>query len=143
MKLTRGRIATAWLLSAAYAAAGAMHLLRPESFIRITPEFLPRPDLIVTATGVVEIVGAVGLQVPRLRKAAGFGLALYALCVWPANVKHAIDGIEIAGLPTGWWYHGPRLALQPLLIAAALYAGGWFAVGWRKRRPRTIGGPGT
>jgi hypothetical protein len=25
-------------------------------------------------------------------------------------------------LPTRWWYHGPRLALQPVLILAAVWA---------------------
>jgi len=115
-----------WLLTALYACAGVLHLVRPDPFIRIVPEFFPRPDLIVGATGVAEILGAIGLQIPRFRRAAGLGLALYALCVWPANFRHAIGGLDIAGIPTTWWYHGPRLALQPVLIGAALLAGGWF-----------------
>jgi hypothetical protein len=49
-------------------------------------------------------------------------LALYALCVFPANIKHAVEGISVPGLPDTWWYHGPRLAAQPVLIWLALYA---------------------
>ena len=45
-------------------------------------EYAPSED---AAGGVAEIAGAIGLMIPRLRYAAGIGLALYALCVWPAN----------------------------------------------------------
>jgi uncharacterized membrane protein len=120
---------TAALLGALYLAAGLAHLAWPDAFMRIVPEIVleivPWPRQVVIATGLIEIFGAVGLQMRRFRRAAGLGLALYALLVWPANLKHALDGIAIGGLPTSWWYHGPRLAFQPVLIIAALYAGGW------------------
>jgi len=44
------------------------------------------------------------------------------VCVYPANVKHAVDNVEVAGTTLSWWYHGPRLALQPVLVWWALYA---------------------
>ena len=108
-----------------YCGAGVMHLAHPAPFIAITPDFVPKPELVVALTGIAEILGAAGLQIAPLRRAAGLGLALYALCVWPANWKHALDAVAIGGLPQTWWYHGPRLAAQPLLILAALHAGGW------------------
>ncbi|WP_244491347.1 DoxX family protein [Bosea sp. Root381] len=110
-------------MAAFYLAAGALHLLSPDAFLPIVPGWVPEPRLTILATGVAEILGAIGLLVPRLRKAAGIGLALYALCVLPANIKHAVDGIAIPQLPASWWYHGPRLAFQPVLIWWALYAG--------------------
>jgi len=131
MKLDWRRL-TAWILGVFYGAAGAMHLLRPDPFVSIVPRIVPFPETVVALTGIAEILGAVGLQVPALRRAAGVGLALYALCVWPANWRHALEGIAIGGLPTSWWYHGPRLAAQPLLAALALYAGGW-RLGGRQR----------
>lgn len=36
----------------------------------------------------------------------------------------AIDHVAIGGPALGWWYHGPRLALQPVLVWWALFAGG-------------------
>ncbi len=108
-----------------YGVAGCLHLAHPDPFVRITPEVVPMPALVVALTGLAELCGAAGLQIAALRRAAGLGLALYALCVWPANWKHALDAIPVAGLPDSWWYHGPRLAAQPLLILAALHAGGW------------------
>jgi uncharacterized membrane protein len=133
------RTVTRWLLAAAYAFAGYMHISAPSGFIAITPGWVPDPALVVWATGWCEIAGAIGLLVPPAllrwpRPAAGIGLALYALLVWPANVNHAAGGIAIGGETLGWWYHGPRLALQPLIIWAALWAGGVVDWPFGKRR---------
>lgn len=122
------RTALRWLLALAYAAAGYLHLARPAPFLAITPPWVPEPELVIAATGVAELAGAAGLMHPATRKAAGWGLALYALCVWPANFHHALAHIAIGGETLGWWYHGPRLAAQPLIIWWALWASG--AVDW-------------
>jgi uncharacterized membrane protein len=113
-------------LSTLYGTAGLAHLIWPDPLVRIMPAIVPVPEMVVWLTGLAELAGACALHVPRLRRAAGLMLALYALAVWPANFKHAFDSIEIGFLPTSWWYHGPRLALQPVLIWLALLAGGWL-----------------
>ncbi|MDG5488420.1 DoxX family protein [Sphingomonas sp. BGYR3] len=111
------------LLALLYLIAGVLHLAVPRPFLSIMPDFVPMPAVVVALTGVAEIAGAVGLMIPRLRRAAGWSLAAYALCVWPANVQHAINDLTAGtGLPI--LYHAPRLALQPLIIAWALWAGG-------------------
>jgi uncharacterized membrane protein len=109
------------LLALFYLVAGVAHLRSPEGFVAITPAWVPLPHEIVTFTGIAEIAGALGLMLPRLRYAAGIGLALYALCVWPANINHAVNDIAIGGRDLSWWYHGPRLAFQPVLIWLALW----------------------
>jgi uncharacterized membrane protein len=43
-------------------------------------------------------------------------LAVYAICVWPANFKHAIDGVDLPFVANSWLYHGPRLLFQPVLV---------------------------
>jgi uncharacterized membrane protein len=128
----RGRTIARLVLAAAYAFAGIAHLSRPAGFLAITPHWVPMPALVVALTGVAELAGAIGLMVPRLRYAAGVGLALYALCVWPANINHAINDIPLGGVHLSWWYHGPRLALQPVIIWWALWAGG--VIDWPFRR---------
>jgi uncharacterized membrane protein len=122
------------LLAIFYLGAGILHLVSPRGFLAITPDWVPFPHFIIAFTGVAEIAGAVGLLIPQLRKYAGIGLALYALCVWPANFNHAINGISFGGDALGWWYHGPRLAFQPVLIWLALWAG--QVIDWPIRRPR-------
>ena len=129
---SRARLALRWLLAIAYAYAGYRHLATPAPFLAITPPWVPFPAEVVAATGAAELAGAAGLMIPRLRQAAGWGLALYALCVWPANFHHALADIAIGGETLSWWYHGPRLALQPVIIWWALWAGG--VTDWPSRR---------
>lgn len=112
----------------AFAVAGVLHLLIPEPFVDITPDCVPYPFEVVRLTGVAEIAGAVGLMVPRLRRAAGLALALYAVCVFPANIKHAVIDLDRVQPLLGWAYHVPRLLLQPVIVWACLWAGG--AVDW-------------
>jgi uncharacterized membrane protein len=108
------------LLALLYLIAGVLHLAVPRPFLSIMPAFVPMPEVVVALTGIAEILGAVGLTIPRLRRAAGWALAAYALCVWPANVQHAINDLSGGtGLPIG--YHLPRLLLQPVLIAWAIW----------------------
>jgi uncharacterized membrane protein len=85
------------LLAIFYFGAGILHLASPRGFLAITPDWVPFPHFIIAFTGIAEIAGAVGLLIPQLRKWAGIGLALYALCVWPANFNHAINGISVGG----------------------------------------------
>jgi uncharacterized membrane protein len=122
------RTALRWLLALFYFVAGVVHLRSPEGFLAITPHWVPFPHEVVAFTGIAEIAGAIGLLVPRTtvswaRPAAAIGLALYALCVWPANFNHALNNIAMNGETLSWWYHGPRLAAQPLIIWLALWVG--------------------
>lgn len=115
-----------WLLAVFYAYAGWQHLANPAPFLAITPAWVPGPETVVWLTGVAEILGAVGLVQPvskPLQKAAAIGLALYAVCVFPANIHHfAMDmGSESGGL--GLAYHIPRMIAQPVIIWLALWAG--------------------
>ncbi len=128
----RGRRAGRLALAAVYLVAGAFHLGTPGTFLLITPDWVPFPHDVILGTGLCELAGAAGLLSRRLRRAAGIALALYAVCVFPANIKHAIDGVPAGQLQLGWWYHVPRLALQPVLVWWALFAGG--AVDWPFRR---------
>lgn len=124
-----------WLLVAFYAVAGALHLIAPHPFVSIVPRWAPAPDLVVALTGVAELLGAAGLaqaRYPALRRAAGWGLALYALCVWPANFQHMLIDLARPGRGLPLAYHVPRLAAQPLLIWLALWVGA--AIDWPFRR---------
>lgn len=114
------------VLALFYGAAGCLHLARAGAFLPIMPDWVPFPRAVVIVTGLCEIAGALGLLLPPLRRWAGLGLALYAFCVWPANFKHAFGAVDVGGLPTSWWYHGPRLALQPVIIAWSLWVSGWL-----------------
>jgi uncharacterized membrane protein len=81
-------------------------------------------------------VASAALLTRPLRRWAGITMAIYALGVWPANFKHALDGIDLRYVSSSWLYHGPRLALQPVIMWWALYCAGVIDWPWRRR---TIG----
>lgn len=120
------------LVMAAFFAAGfVLHMRAPEAVARITPPFVPFRDEVALITGWLELAGAIGLLVPRTRRLAGLALALYILAVWPANIYQALAHIAVPPIPETWWYHGPRLALQPVLMWWALFSAG--AIDWPAR----------
>ena len=124
------------VLALVYGAAGVIHLNKPGPFAAITPSWVPHPGTVVALTGVAELLGAIGLLQPvwpPLRRAAGWGLALYALCVWPANYHHMQLDMARPDHGLGLGYHIPRLLAQPLIIWWALWASGAVKV---RRRPR-------
>lgn len=109
-------------LAPLYLLAGVVHLLRPDFFAPLMPSVVPAPHVVILLTGAAEIAGAAALFVPRLRALAGVMLALYALCVYPLNIQHAVRDLS-TGTGLGWAYHYPRLFAQPLICWWALVAG--------------------
>ena len=133
----RLRAVMRWVLAAFYSGAGIAHLWVPEKLLLITPAWVPFPREVILATGAFEIAVSIALlSQTRLRWWAGIAMAFYALCVWPANFKHAIDGIAMPYIGNSWWYHGPRLAFQPVIIWSALFSA--QVIDWPIRASRVI-----
>jgi uncharacterized membrane protein len=78
-------------LAAMFVLTGVAHFAPPlrAALIAIVPPQLPAPGLLVTVTGVLEFLGAVGLLIPTTRVAAAVGLLLLMLAMFPANVYAA------------------------------------------------------
>lgn len=75
-------------LAAMFVLTGIAHLVNPlrRDMIAIVPPRLPAPGLLVTITGVLELLGAVGLLYPLTRVAAALSLSVLMLVMFPANV---------------------------------------------------------
>src|SRR5689334_17670254 len=123
-RLGRLRAVMRIVMAAFFAGGFVLHMTAIDALIAITPDWVPFPHEAAVVTGFIELAGAVGLLIPRLRYAAGILLALYILAVWPANMKHAFEHIVVPSIPDSWWYHAPRLALQPVLAWWALFCVG-------------------
>lgn len=132
--MEKSRAVMRWLMAAFYLVAGIGHLLRPDTFLLIVPDWVPFPREVIILTGLCELAGSFALLTTRWRALAGIMLALYALCVWPANIKHAVEGISLPPVPDTWWYHGPRLAFQPVLIWWALFCSDVIDWPWRQKQ---------
>lgn len=120
---SRSRTLLRTLLVVAFALAGYFHIAHPAPFLRITPYWVPAPAKIIFVTGICELLGAAGLMMRRLRYLAGIMLALYAVCVFPANIQHALIFAKEGSGWMGWLYHGPRLLFQPVIVWWCLFAG--------------------
>ena len=86
----------------------------------MVPPAFPRPDLLVTLTGILELLGAVGLLIPATAPAAALCLAILLVAIFPANVHAAREQLRIAGqrVPP----LAIRLPMQLLFIGALLAA---------------------
>jgi uncharacterized membrane protein len=115
----RSRLAAAAvLLATLLLTTGVWHFASPHGFESIVPHFLGRPALWVRLSGAVELLCAVGLLIPRTRRAAGWGAAALFVVVFPANVDMAVrawhgDGSKAVAFG--------RLPLQIPLVMWALY----------------------
>jgi uncharacterized membrane protein len=89
-----------WAMAIFYLAAGVIHLQSPDAFLPIVPDWVPAPRELILFTGACEIVGALGLLTRSFRWWAAVMLALYAACVFPANVKHAFENVQLPQLPS-------------------------------------------
>jgi uncharacterized membrane protein len=108
-------------LAALFATSGTVHLVRPEVYEPIMPGFVPKHREVVYASGVAELLCAVGLLHPRTRPAAGWVSVALLLAVYPANLKMAVDAsrTERTGFKAAAF---ARLPLQLPMIRAAYRA---------------------
>lgn len=119
------RTLTCVLLALFFGLAGWAHFAQTEAFAAIVPPPLPFKREIVWLTGAMEWAFAIGLLVPRWRRATGWGLSAYLLAVLPANIYMAMEGMPLGPLdsPAALW---GRVLLQFPLIALVLWAcGSW------------------
>src|SRR5215831_8587150 len=56
---------------------------RRRDLVRMVPKNFPRPELLVTLTGICEILGAIGLLTPLFARWAAIGLTLLLIGVFP------------------------------------------------------------
>ena len=75
-------------LAAMFVMTGFAHFAPAmrRDLIAIVPPRLPAPGYLVTVTGLLELLGAVGVLVPATRVAAAVCLLVLMLALFPANV---------------------------------------------------------
>jgi len=106
-----------WLLAVLFILAGMNHFQSPDFYRRIVPPSFPAPTVLVAVSGVFEIVGGLGLLVPRLRRIAGWGLIALLVAVFPANIYMTLYPQVSADLNIPTWLLWLRLPLQFAAIA--------------------------
>jgi uncharacterized membrane protein len=110
-------VALRYGLAAMFLLTGGAHFIGMRAqLIAMVPPWLPAPTLLVTVTGVLELLGALGLVLRRTAPWAAAGLTGLLLAMFPANVQHALAGTELP------WHDQlvPRTLMQVLFLAATV-----------------------
>ena len=116
-----------WRSSARFALAimfvftAAAHFGRQkESLVRMVPGWIPSPRRVIAVTGVLELLGALGLLLLVTAPLAGVCLALLLAAMFPANVKAARQQLMIDNKPaTPLWF---RSLVQVFFVVMLLWA---------------------
>jgi uncharacterized membrane protein len=88
-------------LATMFVFTGVAHFLprgRREMVPMVPPRLL-RPDLLVSITGILELLGATGLLVPGLVRASAYALIALLVAMFPANVRAARLHLMVVGRP--------------------------------------------
>lgn len=103
-----------------FTAAAHFNSMRAD-MIKMVPPAIPNPEFMVTFTGICEILGAIGLLVPRTRRLAAVALILFLIAVLPANIYAALSDVTLRGAPPTPLV--PRILLQLFFIALVWWSG--------------------
>jgi uncharacterized membrane protein len=79
------------ITAAALAGSGVVHLVKPEVYLPLMPDWVPAHRDVIVWSGVAELACAAGLLFPPTRKAAGLASAALLAGVYVGNVKMAVD----------------------------------------------------
>jgi uncharacterized membrane protein len=90
---------------------------RPD-LIRMVPPIFPNASTLVTLTGVLEILGAIGLLLPFTPRLAAICLAILLIALFPANIRAAREHLTILGRPAPGL--AVRSAIQVIFLAALI-----------------------
>ena len=105
-----------------FTAVSHFHPRTRPDLIRMVPPILPMPGLLVTVTGILEAIGAVGLLVPPFVPLAAMALSGLLIAMFPANIYAAVNNLTIAGAPATPL--ALRLPLQIFWIGALWWIAG-------------------
>ena len=95
---------------------GATHFLMPDKYLEMMPPFVPFPLFTVYASGVLEILGGLGLILPLTKRLASYGLIALLLAVFPANIYVALNNVQLGGFMNYAIYQWLRLPMQLVLM---------------------------
>lgn len=93
---------------------GIDHFINAGFYLSIMPPFFPLHEEAVYISGFFEVLGGMGVLIPRLRKIAGWGLVALLIAVYPANIYMALAPEAFPNIPVLLIYS--RLPLQFLFF---------------------------
>lgn len=110
---------------------GLGHFIRTQQMAAMLPLSVPYRTELVYLTGVLELLGAIGVWIPKLTRLTGFLLILMLVALLPANIYSAINRVDFGGHEAGPIYLLVRIPFQWFVICWTYFATGqdWFKRG--------------
>ena len=104
------------------------HFSKTEEMAAMLPASVPYRIWLIYVTGILELLGAIGVWIPRLTKLTGFLLILMLIGVLPANIYSAINRVDFGGHAAGPAYLLVRVPFQIFVIWWTYFATkqNWF-----------------
>jgi uncharacterized membrane protein len=112
-----GRIA----LSGTMLITGLFHFKWIKGMMLMLPEWMPAKKMVVLATGILEILAAVGVVLPKTQKATGILLIIFLICILPGNIIAAQKHVNISKGDLS----GPGISYLWLRVPVQLVLIGW------------------
>jgi uncharacterized membrane protein len=109
-------------LIAGFLTSGTIHLVKPDIWEPLMPDWVPAHREVILYSGVAELLCAAGMLLPPTRKLAGRASAALLAGVYIGNLKMAVDASKSNNPAFKAAAYG-RLPLQFPMIRAALRAG--------------------
>lgn len=111
------------LIAGVFIVMGLLHFVKTGAFVKVMPDYIPRPKAMVYISGVAELAGGTAMLFPAGRMAASIGLIILLFAVFPANIDMAEKAWQKRGRS---WYTTLlflRLPLQFILMYWIYWAG--------------------
>ena len=103
-------------LSAFFIFTAIGHFISTDEMAAMIPPSIPYRIELIYLTGVLELLGAVGVWIPRLTRLTGFLLILMLVCLLPANIYSAINRVDFGGHGAGPAYLLVRVPFQLFVV---------------------------
>ena len=103
---------------------GSDHLIRPEIFDSIVPDYLGFPRFWTIASGVLEIILGIGMILPVYRQSAARYFTVFLVFVYLANLNMWLNDVPFNGTLLSLNGHIIRLLVQLILICIGLWLAG-------------------
>ena len=115
-------------LSVFFIFTGLGHFIRTEEMAAMLPLSVPYRIEMVYFTGILELLAAIAVWIPRLTRLTGFLLILMLVAILPANIYSAINRVDFGGHDAGPVYLLVRIPFQLFVIWWTYFATGqnWF-----------------
>tara|TARA_R110000744_G_scaffold353186_2_gene459486 strand:- start:1575 stop:1961 length:387 start_codon:yes stop_codon:yes gene_type:complete len=116
-----------------FLTGGIAHFVVADFFMMAMPDYLGYHKELVLVSGVLEILGAIGILIPQTRLLAGYGLIALIIAVYPANIHMALHPEKYKNLSELFLYI--RLPFQFIFVWFV-----WWAIAPERLENNNING---